>query len=233
MADREWGFDKTSQRYKILSGPGAGQFIGRDAIANLTEKHIERTTTEILALTETMLAKKISVSTWEYNIADRLKDGHIAALELGRGGVNRLNPSDYGWIGQRIRGEYGYLRGFSEDILSGNLSQAQIRARIRLYTENLYATTETGRRRSHAADGFRWEKNIRTASESCTECIEISALGWQPIGTSKAIGNRICLTQDRCYWEFSRAEEPPADSMRLGQSFGWVGSLRLAAISKP
>ncbi|GIW59575.1 MAG: hypothetical protein KatS3mg087_0641 [Patescibacteria group bacterium] len=217
-------FDPKVQRYRYKSGTKSGRFISRQAIASLIESHIEQEQNRLGAIADLLLTKKIRVSEWEQSVAKELKLGHINAYLLGRGGKNATTPRDWGLLGQKLKVEYGYLRGFSQEILDGKLSEAQIKARLRLYQDAYHKSYELARLEGHIENGWKWERRRRNAKESCASCIGYEGRGWSAIGTLPNPGEGCeCMSACRCHKEFSKDEKRPKD-MLLKQSFGWLAS---------
>lgn len=217
---REYEFDGNSQRYRITSGPGKGQFVSAQAIASLTESYIEQSKESIQKITQSLLDGSLRVGEWERQVAQQLKYGHINSYLLGRGGLARMQGDkdrNYAIAGNILKGQYQYLRGFSQDILAGKLTEAQILSRMDLYIDAFHSTYERARQESHIADGYKRERRIRNAKESCSDCIEYAARGWQAIGSLPNPGqNCACISNCRCHKEYSKEE---------GQirQWGWVG----------
>lgn len=215
-------FNRKTQRYQYKGGDRSGQFVAVSKLQDLMESYIQTKQKQAISVTDSLLKRDISVGTWETAIAKELKEAHILAFSVGKGGTKNLSARDYGLLGVRLKSEYRYLRQFSTDILDGKLTPAQIRARIAKYQSSLYASFEQGRLESHIASGFRWERNIRTAKESCQSCIDRSARGWVPIGTMPGVGiATLCKMNDRCFREFSDSMVKPATNM-LKQNYGWL-----------
>ena len=213
----EFLFDKKSQRYRYKD---SGKFVGQDAIASLTQKHIDQVSSDATRIIDLLVNKKISVSTWESTTAQAIKEMSIAQYILGKGGIARMGQSDYGAIGHLLKMQYKYLRGFSEDLIAGNLSESQARSRLQQYINDGRTLYEAGRRESHADDGFTRERRIRTKTDSCNECIDYASQGWCDIGTLPDIGSDCsCTSNCGCKWEFSKADQ--TDSI-LTQNYGWL-----------
>lgn len=214
-------FDPRSQKYRNLEN---GQYVAQSVVnPYLLEGYIEKRQDDFQKVTQALLDGSISVSSWESAVANELKSSHIVSYSLGRGGTKRLSSRDYGIIGARLRGEYSYLRGFSEDILAGKLSENQIRYRMSLYLEGLHTTYELARLESHRASGFRWEKWNRSAKESCDDCIEESNKGWIPIGgrTRRPGIGVACKSNCRCSVDYSAEITKPTERL-LASRFGWI-----------
>ena len=223
----DFTFDPKTQRYRFVRGAGRGQFASDRQVRELTKTAIAQTKGDIKTIGKLLIDGKISVSTWESETARALKVLHIQMATLGKGGLKRMNQSDYGAVGRELKFQYEKLRGFSEEIIRNGMSVAQFEARLDQYSNAARTSYEQARMRSHKQDGFNWEKRIRTKRESCAPCLSFASLGWQPIGTLPAPTKQCdCMSSCGCYKVYSR--EIPNDSFQLSKSrYGWI-SQRLA-----
>jgi hypothetical protein len=65
-----------------------------------------------------------------------VKNVNLNAIALERGGWANLTPSDFGRVGQIVREQYGYLRGFANDIASGKQRlDGTLGTRAKLYSQ--------------------------------------------------------------------------------------------------
>lgn len=219
---REFTFDRDTQRYRVSSGTGKGQFISAEAVTALTESYIEQQKAEVQKLADRLSSGDISVSQWESLTASVLKEMHVNSYLLGRGGLAQVTGKDLQAMSVLTRAQYKYLRGFTKDIQSGTLTEAQFRARLNLYVDAIYPSKEAGRQAGHEAEGFRWQRDTLNATESCEECISIAQLGWTAIGSTKPIGARSCRVNDRCVRSYRKGDDRPQDWL-MSSGWGWVG----------
>ena len=64
-----------------------------------------------------------------------IKNTHLNAIAMERGGWANMTPSDFGRAGQIIRKQYGYLRNFGREIASGKQRlDGTLGRRAQLYT---------------------------------------------------------------------------------------------------
>jgi hypothetical protein len=218
-------WDKKSQRYRYGPEAGAtsGQFVRVEALQNLISDYIDVKQSQARALTQQLFDGNLSVSAWEQAIARELKEAHILTYSIGKGGMKQLSSRDYGLIGNKLKGEYQYLRQSSQDILDGKMSQKEILARLDLYNQSLYLSYSKAQTEAHIDAGYRWERRRTTAAESCTPCILYAARGWSPIGGLPEIGTGSkCKMNCKCYKEFSSEMVKPTNDRLLGQRFGWL-----------
>lgn len=214
-------FESKSQRFRITEGAGKGQFIGKAAIDSLTQKAIGLAKTDLGTIGDLLLKNKISIATWEEATAKTLKTIEISQYALGKGGIHRMTQRDYGLIGQRLKEQYKYLRGFSEDLKAGKLSEAQFRQRLNLYAADTRHAYELARTESHKGDGYNWERRIRNAKDSCVSCVGYADRGWQPIGSLPPIGT-ACECGSSCQCSLEYAIDKPTDGL-LKSRWGMIG----------
>jgi hypothetical protein len=154
---------------------------------------------------EALRGRSISLADWELAMRRHIKNVHLNAIALERGGWANMRPEDYGRAGQIIREEYGYLKGFAADIAAGRQRMdGTLPRRAQLYTQ---AARETFYKSKHAnrAVGIDMVRSIRHARDSCSECVSLDGK-WFRIGDPayKLPGQRICLSNCRCSEELGR-----------------------------
>ena len=224
-----FAFDAASQRFRYTSGDRAGQFVSQAKVRDIVDReYIRSQKTVLAAIGDRLISGELELADWEAEVSQALKTLHINAYTLGKGGIERLTPRDYGTIGAKLKREYVYLRNFAQDVATGEMSIAQFQNRLSMYGDSAFSTYQQARVISHRSDGFEWYRNIRNASESCDECIRISAQGWGRVGVYAAIGARQCKAKDRCNWEFAKGEKPEETNRFLTDFYaGWIGGLGL------
>ena len=135
-------------------------------------------------------------------MADEMKMLHTGAAAVGRGGWTQMSQADWGWTGQRLRAQYGYLRNFANDIATGHQPMdGRLTARAQMYAEAARATQREMIRRTAISIGRQDERNHLGAADHCGGCVEATARGWVPIGTLPAVGSRTCRSRCHCWIE--------------------------------
>ncbi|MBD2005629.1 MULTISPECIES: hypothetical protein [Cyanophyceae] len=219
----EFLFDAKTQRYRYKD---SGKFVGDTAVRNLTQKAIGQIGADLGTIGDLLVQGKISVATWEKQTALALKNLHTWNYMLGVGGQKNMTASDYGILGNQLKTQYEYLRGFANDLRTTGMTQAQFQARLQLYANAGHGTYERARLKAHTNAKFNWERRIRTKANSCPPCIGYEARGWQPIGTlPNPMQDCDCRSRCGCYKRFSKSKTKPQDSL-LSRNYGWVGSLK-------
>lgn len=186
-----------SRGYAIISFKEARQVIDAEIDASATR--MKRYGREYAAGT-------ININQWRDSMAAEIKLNHFINYAAGKGGFERLTPADYKKIEAEVKRQFKYLERFARHI-DANPARAETKgflSRVSLYAEAGRDTYEEARREAHREAGYGWERNVLHALESCVGCVAESSRGWQPIGTLRRIGRRICMVRCKCTFEFAR-----------------------------
>lgn len=196
----QFSWDDASQRYRNRA---TGRFVPNATIRNALDGYLANGAAEAQRLTDALRQGFLSREEWTRGMMRNVKNNHLAATALANGGWGKLTPADYGRLGSRVKEQYRYLRRFAQEIETEQQAlDGRAVVRARMYAGAARAAYQEERRRRHREQGKTQERRIRTASESCADCIEYEQRGWAPIGTLPEIGRSKCLTNCKCYFEF-------------------------------
>lgn len=201
-----FAFDTKQQRYRYTSGRNKGKFVSEGKVRSILRSYLKQEKKTAQEKTQELFDGKVTLREWEKWQAERLKKNAIQMAKIGNPAIGTVatDPYEFSKIGNYLRSTYGYLRGFTNEIKSGELSQAQILARIGLYYEDQNYMAEESKRISHRKAGYQWERRILALAEHCSDCITYASMGWQPMGTLPAITTQCkCKANDKCYFEYS------------------------------
>lgn len=200
-------WDARSGRYRGSDGRFLAGKVVRDAVDNLADLSSSR----MAALSQRLLDGTLSLADWQAQMMAEAKAAHVAAGIAAHGGRPQMAPADWGTIGNRLRAEYGYLRTFAEQIADGRQPlDGRLVARARQYGQSARATYEAIRLRDDRVRGMTVERNILAGRDHCSQCPELTARGWVPIGSLPRIGSRQCRGNDRCRIERRRVAPQPS-----------------------
>ena len=201
-------FDSKSQRYRFKTGDRAGQFVSKAKVRSLIEDRITEERAAIDRLAANLVNESIRLQDFEKGMAKRLKTLHIQSYILGKGGEGTFdNAIDKRLVETILESEFQYLRGFTEAIRDGKLTEAQIRARAKSYARAAYGTQQRATQRGHADEPrYRYERNVLSdGAATCIDCEYLAFRGVVPIGTisrSQPPGSRLCKSRCRCHMEY-------------------------------
>lgn len=134
-----------------------------------------------------------------------VKSVALYSAAAAKGGWAQMSDADYGRVGQYVRGQYQYLRGFAQDVATGKQPlNGRLNARAHLYGQAgrpLYHRMEIA---EQIVRGMTEKRSIRHGSDSCDGCVAAEVAGWVPIDSKTVleIGARECRTRCKCSWEF-------------------------------
>ena len=195
-----YGWNEAAGRYITLS---TGRFVTFVEVRSALDAAIDSSQNEIRRLSQALQSGNISLADWQTAMMQEIKQGHLAAIAAAKGGFAELTQADYGRAGQAIRTQYEYLRNFANQVGDGRQPlDGYFLRRADMYADSSRGLYHRAERIERAKRGMTEERRIATARESCPDCIEYEARGWQPIGSLPNIGDSQCLTNCKCYFEY-------------------------------
>lgn len=204
----EFEYVKSAQRYRWKDSK---KFVSFKLVEKLTEAHSAGLSDRVGNITQEMIDQGRTVDEWEREFLADVKEVMVQGYRLGKGGD--LTASDRGKLGNQIRFNYDKFWGFRQKVVNGELSEAQIKARAQLYVNKTNWAYAAGRTQAHRDAGYIWERRIRTADESCNECIAYELMGWQPIGSlPEKTEQCTCMANCKCYKEYSKSVTKPENN---------------------
>jgi hypothetical protein len=111
-----------------------------------------------------------------------------------------MRPVDYGRAGQIIREQYGYLKGFANDIASGKQRlDGTLGVRAKLYTQagrNSYYRSKA----ANMSGKVTHQMSVRSARDSCRQCLDLDRKVFRIDDASFPLpGRRVCNHNCQCH----------------------------------
>lgn len=157
----------------------------------------------------------IDIDAWHTNITRELTSLHIAGGIAASGGLEEFDDNMRTVVAERLDVQFDYLEGMVEDVRDGQQDTGDgLDRRVKMYAEAGRGTYEDVQRESQEepedGDEEVWERRIRDfEADSCEDCIEYAAMGWQPLGTLPLIGDSQCMVRCRCRFIYHTGATPP------------------------
>ena len=190
-----------SGRYRDTS---TGRYVQGATVRRELDRYLD-TADPANALAEALRGRQVSLADWEVGMRRVVKNTHLNAIALERGGWANMTPADYGRAGQIIREQYGYLKGFANDIASGKQRlDGTLGTRAKLYSQagrnSLYRS-----KAANISDRVTHQRSIRGKRDSCWQCIELDRKVFRIDDTSFPLpGRRVCNHNCGCHLEYLR-----------------------------
>ena len=184
-----WLWDRARQAFKKLRGKKTEQIV-RPQVA-----HRDRYLGEKLrkgagdGLVERLFAGEINHQQWALEARQEIKETFIVQYIAAHGGRRTMTQADWGRVGAMLKQQYRRLRGFEQDLIDGKLSEAQAKARLRMYYKASRQAFEQGR---------------------------AYARGVPKLPAYPGDGSTQCLSGCQCHWEHEETELEWLSTWTLG-----------------
>jgi hypothetical protein len=203
-------FDAATGRYRDSD---TGRLVSEARVRLAVDAAADTASEHLAHLSARLLSGELRLSEWQMEAMRTIRLGHVAAGVVAHGGRAKMTPADWGFIGRRIRDEYGYLRDFANGIEAGAVPlDGRIAARAALYGQGIRPTFEAMRSRDAAGYGYQAERSVMHPAEHCSECVNEAGRGWVELGSIVPIGSRQCLAN--CHCTIARRPAPARRHLR-------------------
>jgi len=181
-----------------------GRFVAGATVRRELDRYLD-TADPAKALAEALRGRQVSLADWEIGMRRVIKNTHLNAVALERGGWSNMTPADFGRVGQIVREQYGYLKGFAADIASGKQRlDGTLGVRAKLYSQagrNSYYRSKA----ANMSGGVTHQRSIRGKRDSCWQCVELDGRIFRIDDTSFPLpGRRACNHNCGCHVEYLR-----------------------------
>jgi hypothetical protein len=180
-----------------------GRTVKEAVIKKQLEQVLSGTKQEMTNAYKQLQSGQIGAQEWYDTMRAKMKLVHTIEGSIAKGGWGRMSQADWGAIGQISKFQYGKLANFARQIVNGEQPlNGRGLVRTGMYAEAGRGTYQQMLRREADNNGYTEERRVRSAVDSCDDCVNYEAEGWQPIGTLPSIGDSQCLTHCQCEFEF-------------------------------
>ena len=163
-----WAYNPGTKRFHRN-----GRMVGNDTIVRWAYAYADAACDVVTALGSQVATGGLRVENWHALMRQAVKNQYVNQYMLGRGGIGQMTQRDWGIVGRQLRDQYHYLDRFAAEIATGELSEAQINARARMYIN---------------------------AAHEAYERAKCEAYGMPPLPAYPADGQTQCLSNCRCEW---------------------------------
>lgn len=165
-----WTYDDKLKRYRDLD---TGRMLSASAVIGMRDDYGDARQQVAADLAADLASGTIDVQQYVLRMRDEIKTTYIAEYMLGKGGRHNMTQSDWGKLGNMLRDQYGYLQRFGQEISAGNLSEAQISVRGRMYFSSAGQAFERAR-----AAGYNIELPAMP-KDGTSECLTNCLCNWR------------------------------------------------------
>ena len=126
-----------------------------------------------------MLTKEISFIDFQVDNLKKIKKLHSQQLMLGSGGYQRVTNAQWLALARELKDlHYPAFYKLMSQVQNRQLSEKQIRARLKQFAGASRSSIENGRKASLINEGWRYAKReLGSCAPHCQDCINYAALG--------------------------------------------------------
>jgi hypothetical protein len=153
-------------------------------------------------------SRRSAVTSWAARVGKYLRELFVAGSLALLGPANLTQPNLVS-LAAAHASQLTYLDDFKAEILDGEQQvDGTLAARAAMYASAAWGVAQGIGREQAIASGHTHERRVHQGSDApCPGCEEQRDLGWQPIGTLKAIGDSPCRTNCHCHYEYMNDNE--------------------------
>jgi hypothetical protein len=195
-----YSYNPRSRRYHDRA---SGRFVSAKRVRFAVDTIIDKESAKLRNVAQQLVDGSINLAEWQIQTAALVKNLHVAMGLAANGGLHNTSAADLGFIGTQLKEQYQYLRDFALQIKKGEQAlDGTLVARAALYGQAARGTYERVVARAARNGGATQEKSVLGAADHCSKCVGEAKKGWQPIGTLIPIGERTCLANCHCTFQY-------------------------------
>jgi len=147
----QFRWNKAANRYIGANG----RFVSQSTIRAGLDGFITASTETMGGLSTALIEGELTLAQWQAEMMVLSKDVNLAGAALERGGWQSMSQADFGRVGQKVRGEYGFLNNFADEIANGTQRLDGTLVNLsKLYGEHGRVTYYDSARAHAEEDGF-------------------------------------------------------------------------------
>ncbi len=204
-------WDLAVARYRDAAGVLVPEAVVRQAL----EAVIADSRARLAILAERFGAGDLDALAFRVAAREELRVAYGLAAALAHGGADQMTGTAWGTLGAQLRRAYGFLDQLALQVVTGEVSVAQLTARAQMYAGGAWQVYQAAQGFVAVQAGHTEERSVLDGGEHCAACEAEAARGWVPLGMLVPIGERTCLTNCRC-----ERETRPAAPAAL-EAAGW------------
>jgi hypothetical protein len=153
-------------------------------------------------------AGKIDVATFERSLISNLKEATIRAYIVGANGT--ATAKHFGSSGLHLRQKYADVHRLVTKISNGELSEAQIRDRLRRQARSIQTAASRSEKITQVLDGFDLaHRSLDPQANHCPSCLTHATEGFVPVAEVVPRGiNCECGGYCRCRITYKKSGNP-------------------------
>lgn len=182
-----------------------GRYVPAATVRRELDRYLDNHADAGRVLSGMIRNRQIGLADWELAMRRQIKNVHLNAVALERGGFANLTPRDYGRVGAAVRVQYSYLSNFALEIADGyQRLDGTLDWRVNLYMQSGRSTYYA----SHAANmsaEVTHHGSVLGKRDSCWQCRDLHGRIFALNDSSFVLpGRRVCNANCGCNMRYYR-----------------------------
>lgn len=153
------------------------RIVSRDRVLFELDQEVARTQTRLKGIARLLASDKIDLPTFQIRFAEELKLSHLRSASFGAGGRQQMSARQFGYVGAKLKEEYGFLDGFAQALANGELTATQALNRAGMYGQGIRSSFFRAEHQTKDRDGFLGKRSLDAGASHCPECVTYSTQG--------------------------------------------------------
>jgi len=155
--------------------------LSAKAVRKIVDGDIEAATGRFYSLLQDFQYGQLSEEQFRKDFKKAVSNLHLAHVAAAQGGFRNMTQAAWGFAGQRIRQQYGYVDGLVNDIQQGLLSGPKGLLRMKQWAASAMDSYEAMLQKVHSPEEFPFAENLlnqqNVSEKNCPICTGLTALG--------------------------------------------------------
>lgn len=197
---KQWQWSEQRGSYRAPDGTFRN---GKQAIAAADQYLANKQLKTADGLFELLRSGQLSVRDAQLVGEREIAKAHLAMAMAAKGGRAQMTQADFGRVGGIVSGELVHWRDRCKELGNGQPLDGRVKQSFRAFIDKSRVTYIRVQQLEMQKRGIDEQRNVlEDRAHACSECPEITALGWQPVGSFSNPGERECRGNCRCFLQF-------------------------------
>ncbi|NEZ56243.1 hypothetical protein [Adonisia turfae] len=214
-----YAWDATIQRFRWTNGAAAGKLASEQAVLSVTSRVITAESTRLEQLGRDFFEGTLNAREFQQQSGEALRRIHGSSAIIAKRGPQNVTNEDWAQITEILKRQFYKGRGadgkpyglkhLTAEVEQGEVSEAQLVARLRMYAKSGKLSSDLMQRRAAADEGKLYAtRHLSPNHEHCDSCLRHQQLKPRlATEITPPATNCECRTNCKCYLLFMTLED--------------------------
>lgn len=191
----------------------SGQFVSLAEVRAALDRAIVTAAAEAKGIAKLLEEGTIGYLDFLHSMQALIKDTQIYATAVAAGGYSNITTDNLIELTNSLTEQYAFLVDWVDQLYdkitkAEESTLARMEARAAMYVTAARPLFYRIYTQGQGARGYNQERNVLHPAEHCDLCLHETDRDWVSLGALIPIGQRTCLSNDKCSIEYRRVDEP-------------------------